>query len=175
MISSERKKEYSSLHAPSLAPSSSMPSIIFLCTSPPSFIFLPIDKMTSKAAVLAFSDGSFVPKTASGINEGMTCIDFDGIRGISKDSKLNRSCANISDRIPSYTYKPITFLAAGARPSANSSSCRRIASASTVTLPLSTSLAKILYPRFCTPLSFPPMTSFDKDKLNNVVASEDER
>lgn len=51
--------------------------------------------MASKAAVLAFSDGSFVPRTTSGMRDGMMCKEVDGERSTNDASRLNRSCETV--------------------------------------------------------------------------------
>ena len=75
---------------PSLA-SSSIPSTKFIFTTPPRVIFFPMETMTSKAAVLAFSDGSFMPRTVSGTSARMTCSDVGGNSLINDVSKVKRS------------------------------------------------------------------------------------
>ena len=66
---------------PSLVLSSSIPPTKTRFTTPPSVIFLPMATIRSNAALRAFSEGSFVPRTASGISEGMTCKAEGGTKG----------------------------------------------------------------------------------------------
>jgi hypothetical protein len=76
---------------PAPSSSSSIPSIMSLLTTPPLLIFCPKATITSNAADLVFSDGSLVPKTASGIRDGIICIALEGREGISRYNRLNRS------------------------------------------------------------------------------------
>lgn len=66
---------------PSLVLSSSIPSTKTRFTTPPSAIFLPIATIRSNAALRAFSEGSFVPRTTSGISDGITCKAEGGTKG----------------------------------------------------------------------------------------------
>ena len=71
--------------------SSSIPSTMLLLTIPPWLIFFPIATTRLKAAVRAFSDGSFVPNTISGMSEGIMCSESDGMEGTRTVMKLKRS------------------------------------------------------------------------------------
>jgi hypothetical protein len=124
--------------------SSSIPSTRLLLTTPPSLIFVPIATTRLKAAVRAFSDGSFVPNTVSGMREGIMCSESDGIKGTRTVMKLKRSCFRVNKRMYNFAHH-LTFFAAGELLSKRSSSSLKTPGASAIgTVPPSVSLAKIL-------------------------------
>ena len=84
---------------PSPTPSSSMPSTKLRFTTPPSAIFLPIAIMSPNAAPRVFSEGSFIPRTASGISNGITCKVEGGIEGSKFAYSCNRSCVVHRDKV----------------------------------------------------------------------------